>query len=245
MIPSELPTIIVPARMASTRFPGKLMADTGGKPLILRTAERIQQEAPEFELFFAVDGDELFEVLNGNGFSCVHTQAELPSGTDRIAQANQSLGRHSVINVQADEPLVCREHLLALVAGLEKGGADLATLAVPFQKLEHFNDSNQVKVVLDNNGFALYFSRSTIPFDREGKEPSFDCSFKRLGMYGYTNSFLEKFSSSKQGKLEMIEKLEQLRALEMGYRIAVEIVEFDTIGIDVPSDLKKLYFEGP
>ena len=121
MIPSELPTIIVPARMASTRFPGKLMADTGGKPLIFRTAERIQQEAPEFELFFAVDGDELFEVLNGNGFSCVHTQAELPSGTDRIAQANQSLGRHSVINVQADEPLVCREHLLALVAGLEKG----------------------------------------------------------------------------------------------------------------------------
>ena len=121
----------------------------------------------------------------------------------------------------------------------------MATLAVPFQKLEHFNDSNQVKVVLDNNGFALYFSRSTIPFDREGKEPSFDCSFKHLGMYGYTNSFLEKFSSSKQGKLEMIEKLEQLRALEMGYRIAVEIVEFDTIGIDVPSDLKKLYFEGP
>ena len=165
------------------------MADTGGKPLILRTTERIQQEAPEFELFFAVDGDELFEVLNGNGFSCVHTQAELPSGTDRIAQANQSLGRHSVINVQADEPLVCREHLLALVAGLEKGGADLATLAVPFQKLEHFNDSNQVKVVLDNNGFALYFSRSTIPFDREEKSPLLTVHSSTLACMGIRTHF--------------------------------------------------------
>jgi len=242
MISSELPTIIVPARLASTRFPNKLLADAGGKPLILRTAERLKQQAPEFELFFAVDGDELFEVLSENGFSCVHTQAELPSGTDRIAQANQSLQRHAVINVQADEPLVCREHILALVEGLQKDGADLATLAVPFKKIDHFNDPNQVKVVLDRNGFALYFSRSPIPFDREGKESSFAGAFKHLGMYGYKNSFLEKFSSSRQGKLERIEKLEQLRALEMGCQISVEVVKFDTVGVDIPSDLKKLNF---
>jgi len=242
MISSELPTIIVPARLASTRFPNKLLADAGGKPLILRTAERLKQQAPEFELFFAVDGDELFEVLSENGFSCVHTQAELPSGTDRIAQANQSLQCNAVINVQADEPMVRREHLLALVKGLEKEDADLATLAVPFNKLDHFYDPNQVKVVLDSNGFALYFSRAPIPFDREGKESSVAGAFKHLGMYGYKNSFLEKFSTSRQGKLEMIEKLEQLRALEMGFRISVEVVKFDTVGVDVPSDLRKLDF---
>jgi len=242
MISSELPTIIVPARLASTRFPNKLLADAGGKPLILRTAERLKQQAPEFELFFAVDGDELFEVLSENGFSCVHTQAELPSGTDRIAQANQSLQCNAVINVQADEPMVRREHLLALVKGLEKEDADLATLAVPFNKLDHFYDPNQVKVVLDSNGFALYFSRAPIPFDREGKESLVAGAFKHLGMYGYKNSFLEKFLTSRQGKLEMIEKLEQLRALEMGFRISVEVVKFDTVGVDVPSDLRKLDF---
>jgi len=144
-----LPTIIVPARLASTRFPRKLLADAGGTPLILRTAQRLDKEAPEFEKFFAVDGDELGDVLSGTGYNVIPTNPDLPSGTDRIAQANEQLNRTEVINVQADEPLVKREHILALAESLQVPDADLATLAVPFAKVEDFLDPNQVKVVLD------------------------------------------------------------------------------------------------
>ncbi|MDA7823176.1 3-deoxy-manno-octulosonate cytidylyltransferase [Opitutales bacterium] len=238
----ELPTIIVPARMASSRFPGKLLADAGGQPLILRTAERIRQHAPEFQLFFAVDSEDFARVLKTAGFSFVMTSPDLPSGTDRIAQANETVGAESVINVQADEPLVHREHLLALTEGLKKKGADLATLAVAFKKREDFLDSNQVKVVRDASGFAIYFSRANIPYERESEGGMSGTALKHLGMYGYGQSFLRHFASSKQGKLERIEKLEQLRALEMGFRISVVEVGRDTVGVDVPEDLAKLNF---
>ena len=239
---SSLPTIVVPARLASTRFPNKLLADAGGMPLILRTAFRLADQVPEYELFFAVDGSEIAQPLEQNGFNCIITDPELPSGTDRIAIVNQTLQRVEVLNVQADEPMVSRLHILALTKALQKEGADLATLATPFSKEEDFQDVNQVKVVLDREGFALLFSRSPIPYDRDNDGRLNISSFKHLGMYGYRQQFLTDFINLPNGVLENLEKLEQLRALENGHKISVEIVKEGTIGVDTEEDLALLTF---
>ena len=246
MKPTSLPTIIVPARLASVRFPRKLLADAGGKPLILRTAERLRLEVPEYDVFFAVDGHELAEPLQKEGFSVLLTDPELSSGTDRIAQANQSLRRKRILNVQADEPMVERSHILALGDALSKEGASMSTLAAPFECEEDFLDPNQVKVVLDRKGYAIYFSRAAIPHRRdradESRRSGNNFGLKHLGMYGYDSSFLESFSTWNQGFLEEIENLEQLRALENGCRIGVSIVAKATIGVDHPGDLDELDF---
>lgn len=212
----------------------------------MRTAERLRKEVPEYEVFFAVDGEELARPLQKEGFSIVLTEPELSSGTDRIAQANQSLRRKNVLNVQADEPMVERDHILALGDALSKEGASMSTLAAPFQREEDFNDPNQVKVVLDAEGYAIYFSRAPIPHRRDLEQTRWDGGdtfpLKHLGMYGYEASFLESFSTWKPGVLEGIERLEQLRALENGCRIGVSIVGKATIGVDLPSDLQELIF---
>ncbi|MEC8243207.1 MAG: 3-deoxy-manno-octulosonate cytidylyltransferase [Verrucomicrobiota bacterium] len=245
MTTHNLPTIIVPARLASTRFPKKLIQEVNGLPLILHTANRLQEVASEFEVIFAVDGTILHDILHGAGFECIITDDSLPSGTDRIAQANRKLGRSKIINVQADEPLVCRNHITSLAKGLGNEDASLSTLATPFRDIESFQDPNNVKVVLDNAGMALYFSRSPIPHDREnGTILSLDnknlMPLKHLGLYAYTKDFLNEFSTLPVGTLENFEKLEQLRALEAGYKISVSVVPDDTVGIDVPEDLLKL-----
>jgi 3-deoxy-manno-octulosonate cytidylyltransferase (CMP-KDO synthetase) len=244
---STSPTIIVPARLASVRFPKKLLADAGGKPLIIRTAERIGSEAPEFDLFFAVDGEELKKLLENAGYHTILTSPDLPSGTDRIAKANQELQREFVINVQADEPLVTRDQILSLARMISNPVVSISTLASVFQTESDFLDPNQVKVVLDNDGNALYFSRSPIPFSREkdsnrGYEKT-TWGYKHMGLYGYKREFLDFFLGSKESTLERIEKLEQLRALQNGYKIGVEIVEGTSLGIDVPADLEKIKFE--
>lgn len=240
--PALLPTIIVPARLASSRFPRKLLADAGGMPLILRTAHRLAEQVPEYELIFAVDGKELAEPLEEHGFSFFLTDPDLSSGTDRVAFANQTLQRKEVLNVQADEPMVTRDHILSLTKGLQKDRADISTLATPFENLEGFKDPNQVKVVLDAEGFALFFSRSPIPYDRETGGGFNHSAFKHLGMYGYRQKFLEDFTDLPNGALENLEKLEQLRALENGRRISVEVVEEGTIGVDTEHDLRSLSF---
>ena len=134
MTTHNLPTIIVPARLASTRFPKKLIQEVNGLPLILHTANRLQEVASEFEVIFAVDGTILHNILHGAGFECIITDDSLPSGTDRIAQANRTLGRSKIINVQADEPLVSRNHITSLAKGLAHEGASLSTLATPFRE---------------------------------------------------------------------------------------------------------------
>ena len=242
----NLPTIIVPARLASIRFPRKLLQPVAGDPLILITAKRLREIAPEFEIIFAVDGNELESVLSENGFQAIQTDPKHASGTDRIYEANKKLKRSKIINVQADEPMVSREHIISLKEALNRhDSAPIATLAVPFNNKEDFADKNQVKVVCDQNGYALYFSRLPIPGVREnfnfediaaiGYTP-----LKHIGMYAYTSEFLEKFAQSPMSCLERIEKLEQLRALEIGNKISVSIVQSATIGIDVPEDLLKL-----
>jgi len=242
------PTIIVPARLASVRFPRKLLADAGGKPLILRTAERISSEVPEFDLYFAVDGNELKKLLEKNGYNVILTPSNLPSGTDRVATANKTLKKEKVINVQADEPLVTRDHILSLSKAIFRDGVSISTLASKFKAENDFMDPNQVKVVTDKNGLALYFSRAPIPHYRENysswqSEKNISGPYKHMGLYAYDRSFLDYFLGSQESELEKIEKLEQLRALQNGFKIAVEIVKESSIGIDMPNDLEKIRFE--
>jgi 3-deoxy-manno-octulosonate cytidylyltransferase (CMP-KDO synthetase) len=240
------PVIIVPARLASVRFPRKLLADAGGKPLIIRTADRLREQVPEFDLYFAVDGTELLTVLEDAGYNTILTEPSLTSGTDRIAHANQVLKRDFVINVQADEPLVTRSHILSLQKSLSKSGVSISTLASVFQSEEDFHDVNQVKVVIGDDGNALYFSRAPIPFSREEDirwtRTGHRYAYKHMGLYGYRKEFLDDFLSSTEGDLEKLEKLEQLRALQRGFEIAVEIVEGISVGVDVPEDLLKINF---
>ena len=239
---SKMPSIIVPARLASTRFPDKLLFEVRGKPIILWTAERIRTVAPEFPLYFAVDDDALERCLTEAGFAAVRTRAEHPSGTDRLAEANATVGAPAVINVQGDEPLVTGEQIRALAAGLERDAA-IATLAVPFVQPQDFANANQVKVVRDREGYALYFSRSPMPFDRDtaGQVDAVwlaqNRCYRHLGLYAYKADFLSAFSSLEPGFLEQVEKLEQLRAMEHGYRIHVGITDQATIGIDTPEDI--------
>lgn len=232
--------IIVPCRLESTRFPRKLLHKIKGKPLVLWVAERIRQQAPEFPLYFAVDSELLSTCLREKGYDAISTSASHQSGTDRIAEANQKVKADYVINVQADEPLVSSAQLRQLAALIETPAA-MATLATPFRFASDFENPNQVKVVMGGKR-ALYFSRSPIPFarDRGGKiddawVAASPC-YKHLGLYAYKAELLEKFAKLPVGKLEQIEKLEQLRVLENGYEIAIGITDDPTIGVDTQED---------
>ena len=239
-----LPAIVVPCRLESTRFPRKLLHPVRGKPLLLWVAERIAGQAPEFPLYFAVDHELLRDCVASAGFRAMMTRPDHASGTDRIAEANRSIGAEAVINAQADEPLVSAGQIRAL-AGLIAGPADMATLATPFRSAEDFGNPNQVKVVRDRAGRALYFSRAPIPFARErgGKvddawTSSSPC-LKHLGLYAYKADLLSRFAELPPGRLEQVERLEQLRVLENGHSIAVGLTEDPSIGIDTPEDASK------
>lgn len=239
---SKTPSIIVPARLASTRFPRKLLHEVKGKPIIIWTAERIRSVAPEFPLYFAVDDDSLVNCLESAGFNAVRTCPDHLSGTDRLAEANAEVGASAVINVQGDEPLVTGEQIRALADGLS-GEAAMSTLAIPFERPEDFANPNQVKVVRDRAGNALYFSRSPIPFARDSSGEvdaawlAANPCYRHLGLYAYKADFLQAFSSLEAGFHEQIEKLEQLRAMEHGYKIHVGITDQPTVGIDTPEDI--------
>ena len=234
--------IIVPCRLESTRFPRKLLHPIRGKALVRWVAERIAREAPEFPLCFAVDHELLRDCLAAGGFRTVMTSGAHQSGTDRIAEANRMIGAEHVINVQADEPLVSGGQIRALAA-LLAGGAPMATLATPFRRAVDFQNPNQVKVVLAPAARrALFFSRSPMPYARDRAGVVDDAwvqanpCFKHLGLYGYRADLLEKFASLPLGRLEAIEKLEQLRVLENGFEIACDVTADPTIGVDTPDD---------
>ncbi len=239
---SKKPSIIVPARLASSRLPRKLLHEVRGKPIILWTAERIRAVAPEFPLYFAVDDSEIGNCLKSCGFEVVMTRSDHPSGTDRLAEANALIGASAVINVQGDEPLVTSEQINVLAEGLQEGIA-ISTLAIPLERVEDFTNPNQVKVVRDFSGAALYFSRSSIPNARgteiTDKWLSENRCYRHLGLYAYDADFLKKFSTLTPGFLETTEKLEQLRAMEHGYKIYVGVTDQATIGIDTSEDIVK------
>ena len=233
--------IIVPARLASTRFPRKLLHLIRGKPLVVWVAERITAQVPSIPLHFAVDDDELMWTLTSRGYHAVLTSRSHPSGTDRIAEANASIGADFVINVQADEPLVTASQI-DLLGTLITRGCPMATLAIPFARPEDVQNPNQVKVVVSRRGEALYFSRSPIPFPRDlGGVFTVEwlethSVYRHLGLYAYRADFLQEFNRLPPGRLEEIERLEQLRALENGRRIAVGFTDEPTIGVDTTED---------
>lgn len=236
--------IIVPCRLESTRFPRKLLHPIRGKPLLLWVAERIKAQAPDYPLWFAVDDTLLADCVEQAGFRAILTSPRHPSGTDRIAEANRRVGASYVLNVQADEPLVTGGQIAAL-ARLIQGDCPMATLCTPFRKAEDFANPNQVKVVKSAGGRALYFSRSPMPYARDAAGKVTDAwlaanpCFKHLGLYAYRADFLEKFVALPPGRLEQIEKLEQLRALEAGHPIAIDVTDDPTIGVDTPEDAAK------
>jgi len=236
--------IIVPCRLESTRFPRKRLHNIKGRPLVLWVAERIRHEVPEIPLWFAVDDELLGAPLRSAGFQVIATSPAHQSGTDRLAEANRTVKADRVINVQADEPLVSAGQIRAL-ATLIAGTVPMATLATPFRRIVDFYNANQVKVVLRRDGRALYFSRSRLPFSRDLGLTIDDAwlaanpCYKHLGLYAYHASLLDQFASLPLGRLEQIEKLEQLRVLENGHDILVGLTEDPTIGVDTPEDAKK------
>jgi 3-deoxy-manno-octulosonate cytidylyltransferase (CMP-KDO synthetase) len=239
--------IIVPCRLDSSRFPRKLLHKIKGKPLLLWVAERIAAVAPEYPLYFAVDHGLLTACLEGGGFRAIMTRSDHQSGTDRIAEANEQVGAEQVINVQADEPLVSAGQI-ALLGKLIAGSAPMATLATPFQTAADFMNPNQVKVVRGLDGRALYFSRAALPYSRDAKGQVDDAwvranpCLRHLGLYAYKADLLRRFAKLPPGKLEALERLEQLRALENGFEIAVGLTDEPTIGVDTLEDAAA--FEG-
>jgi len=207
-------------------------------------AERIRRVAPDLDLWFAVDDPLLMDCLAPGGYRSVMTRVEHASGTDRIAEANRSVGADLVINVQADEPMVSARQI-RLLAELIGGRADMATLATPFGTAEDFRNPNQVKVVCDRDGRARYFSRAPIPYPRDcGGE--FDDAwvarnpcYRHLGLYAYKSRLLDDFAGLPRGRLEAIEHLEQLRVIESGREIAVGLTDEPTIGVDTPEDARR------
>ena len=239
MVPSA---IIVSCRLESTRFPRKLLHRIKGKPLLLWVAERISGQAPEFPLYFAVDHELLRDCVARAGFKFIMTNPTHPTGTDRLAEANRTVRAEHVINVQADEPLVTGDQI-RMLARLLSGGAPMATLATPFKRAVDFMNPNQVKVVLASAARrALFFSRSPLPYSRDRSGVVDDAwvqanpCLKHLGLYGYHKDLLQRFAGLPPGRLEVIEKLEQLRVLENGYEIACDVTGDPSIGVDTAED---------
>jgi 3-deoxy-manno-octulosonate cytidylyltransferase (CMP-KDO synthetase) len=236
--------IIVPCRLESKRFPRKLLHKIKGKPLLLWVAERIVAVAPNFDLWFAVDDASLKDCLAPGRFRTVMTRTDHATGTDRLAEANRTIGADQVINVQADEPLVSGGQI-RLLAELIGGPAAMATLATRFTTAEDFRNPNQVKVVCDLDGRARYFSRSPIPYPRDHRGAIDDAwvasnpCYRHLGLYAYKAGLLDEFARLPVGRLEKIEQLEQLRIIENGREIAVGLTDDPTIGVDTLEDAEK------
>jgi 3-deoxy-manno-octulosonate cytidylyltransferase (CMP-KDO synthetase) len=228
---------VIPARFGSTRFPGKPLADKTGKPLIQHVVEQVRRAGSVDRVIVATDDRRIFEAVARFGGEAMMTRGDHPNGTCRIAEVVEKLGAEApadaiVVNVQGDEPEIEPRVIDELVAGLRaKPEADMATLASDFADDEDPADPNIVKLVVDQRGYALYFSRSLIPFDRDGQGVR---PLKHPGLYAYRCAFLPRYVTLAATPLEEAEKLEQLRALEHGFRIAVVRTVVRHHGIDTP-----------
>ena len=230
---------VIPARFYSSRFEGKVLTDIGGKPMIQHVWERARQAKLLDDLIVACDDERVHSAVVGFGGNAVFTAKEHASGTDRITEIVNPLDVKIVVNIQADEPMVRPSMINGIIEELLKDESlVVSTVAKKIERPNEIDDPNVVKVVLDKNNFALYFSRAAIPFirDYQSKEIIF---YKHIGLYAYTKDFLFTYKNLPISKLEEFEKLEQLRILENGYRIKVIETQFDTYGVDVPEDLER------
>jgi 3-deoxy-manno-octulosonate cytidylyltransferase (CMP-KDO synthetase) len=232
--------VIIPARFDSSRFPGKpLSLLKNGKPMIQQVYERASLSNIVTDVVVATDDLRIFDAVRGFGGKVVMTGKENRSGSDRVAEAAEKLGldhEDIIVNIQGDQPEVHLQHLKDVVSPFKtEPGVEMSTLAFKIVEKSEITNPKDCKVTFDNKGYALYFSRSPIPCARD-VDTIFD-TYKHLGIYAYTRRFLETFRNLPEGKLEMIEKLEQLRAIEYGYKIRVIITEYDSPEIDHPEDI--------
>ena len=233
-------TVVIPARLASSRLERKALADLGGKPMVIRVAERSAQSAAN-RIIVATDAQEIESVCKAANLEVMMTREDHPSGTDRLAEVALQLGLNDeaiVVNVQGDEPLIPVDLINQVANTLQsKPHFAMATAAVAIHDQSEIANPNAVKVVLSKNNEALYFSRSTIPFDRSHSSPIY---YRHLGIYAYRTGFLKAFSNLAISPLEQAESLEQLRALWHGYAIAVHITpESPPPGVDTQADLDR------
>jgi 3-deoxy-manno-octulosonate cytidylyltransferase (CMP-KDO synthetase) len=243
-------TALIPARYASTRLPGKPLADVAGKPLVIRVAERARASGAA-RVAIATDDQRIADTVRAHGFDAVMTRPDHPTGTDRLAEAAAMLGLAGddiVVNVQGDEPLLSA-HLIARMAAVleEHPDAAIATACHRIHDPAELFARNVVKVVLDRNGYALYFSRATIPWardafaQREAEIPAGYVAYRHYGLYAYRVAFLLAYPKLERALIEEFEALEQLRALWHGYRIAVEVtLGTPAPGVDTPEDLERV-----
>ncbi|MDK2772649.1 MAG: 3-deoxy-manno-octulosonate cytidylyltransferase [Flavobacterium sp.] len=231
---------VIPARYASTRFPAKLLQDLGGKTVILRTYEAALATNLFDDVFVVTDSDLIYKEIELNGGKAIMSVKEHESGSDRIAEAVENMDVDVVINVQGDEPFINKEALTQLVEVFKNDAdkkVDLASLMFEIKDKEEISNPNNVKVIVDQQGFALYFSRSVIPYPRE--ENAGVRYMKHIGIYAFRKTALMDFYRLPMLSLEASEKLEQLRYLEYGKRIRMIETSHGSIGIDTPEDLEK------
>jgi 3-deoxy-manno-octulosonate cytidylyltransferase (CMP-KDO synthetase) len=230
--------VVIPARYASSRFPGKPLADLAGKPMVVRVCDQAAKSGAA-AVHVATDDERIAQAVRAHGYSALMTRADHVSGTDRIGEAARKLKLKSgdtVVNVQGDEPLIA-PRLIAKVAALlqKRKDASVSTACHEIHDAAALANPNVVKVVLDAKGYALYFSRSQIPYPRAAGAPC----YRHAGLYAYRAGFLARFSAMKESPLEKSEALEQLRVLWHGFRIAVAVSETEIPpGVDTPQDLE-------
>ncbi len=240
--------VVIPARYASTRLPGKPLREIAGKPMILHVCEKALQAGAD-EVIVATDDIRIHEAVIAAGVESVMTQENHNSGTERIAEVAAIKGwsdSEIVVNLQGDEPLIppaLISQTAEVLANQEKAG--MATLCTPIDSIDELFNTNAVKVVLDHAGYALYFSRAAIPWDRDGFSKEIKASkaifYRHVGMYAYTVGFLKRYISWPESELEQIESLEQLRILWQGESIAVSVIdEMPEAGVDTEEDLKRV-----
>ncbi|ATV56186.1 3-deoxy-manno-octulosonate cytidylyltransferase [Prevotella intermedia] len=233
---------IIPARYASSRFPGKPLAKLGGKYVIQRVVEQVG--AVLDDVYVATDDERIYNTVTSMGAKAVMTRSDHQSGTDRIAEALEKIGGNFdvVVNIQGDEPFIQKNQIETVVACFNDADTQIATLGKKFATIEEAKSPNSPKIILDNRSYAMYFTRALAPYIR-GKEESQWIDIypflKHIGLYAYRTEVLREVTKLPQSPLEIAEGLEQLRWLQNGYKIKVGLTEVETVGIDTPEDLQR------
>jgi 3-deoxy-manno-octulosonate cytidylyltransferase (CMP-KDO synthetase) len=227
---------VIPARLASTRLPHKMLREIHGKPLALWVYKAVRSSPLLDDVIIATDSEEILAACETHACNARMTSDKHRSGTERVHEISQSISADVYINVQGDEPMIRAAHIEALVALMKNPDIPVGTLKTPASS-DDIANSNAVKVVTDKNGRSLYFSRSTIPYDRDDSHPKY---FKHLGIYAYRKPFLDKFVALPESSLERSERLEQLRFLENGIPIYVAETAYDSIGVDTEEDFQRV-----
>jgi len=227
---------VIPARLGSTRLPRKMLREINGRPLVVWVYQAVRSSPLLDDVIIATDSQEILDACSKHSCNARMTSEKHRSGTERVHEVSQSVDAEVYINVQGDEPMIRSEHIATLVELMKNPDVPVGTLKTPAAP-EDIANPNAVKVVTDLNGRSLYFSRSTIPFDRDGSQPRY---FKHLGIYAYRKQALDRFVSLPESSLERAERLEQLRLLENGIAIYAAETPYDSIGVDTEEDFARV-----